>query len=89
MIAIALLTARLIKATEEDDDKPLRWVKYLCGTQKIGLALDGGQGIALEAFAWSTPKHWTVNERGNTLADVAAGAESLADYMKGEIRLRI
>ena len=51
LTAVAFLTTRVTKATEEDDGKLLRVLKYLRGTQEIGLVLDGRQGITLEVFA--------------------------------------
>ena len=51
LTAVAFLTTRVTKATEEDDGKLLRVLKYLRGTPDIGLVLDGREGIALEVFA--------------------------------------
>ena len=40
LATVAFLTTRVNKATEEDDGKLLRVLKYLRGTQEIGLVLD-------------------------------------------------
>ena len=47
LTAVESLTTRVTKATEEDDGKPIRVLKYLRGTPDIGLVLDGRQRIAL------------------------------------------
>ena len=41
----------MTKASDEDNGKHPRVLKYLCGTQEIGLVLDCRQGMALEVFA--------------------------------------
>ena len=51
LTAVAFLTIRASKATEEVYGKLLRVLKLLRGTQEIGLVLDGRQGIALEVIA--------------------------------------
>ena len=51
LTAAAFLTTRVSAATKEDDGKLLRELKYLRGTQEIGLVLNGRQRITLEVFA--------------------------------------
>jgi len=51
LTAVAFLTTRVTKATQEDDGKLLRVLKYLRGTADIGLVLDGREGIAVEVYA--------------------------------------
>ena len=48
--AVAFLTTRLAKATEEGHGKLLGMLNYLLGISDIGLVLDCREGIALEVF---------------------------------------
>ena len=54
LTAFEFLTIRVTNPTEDDDGKLQRVLKYLRGTQEIGLVLDGRQGIILEVFVDST-----------------------------------
>ena len=54
LTAVAFLTTRVTKATEEGYGKLLMVLNYRCGRQEIGLVLDSWQGITLEVFTYAS-----------------------------------